>query len=419
MNLKTTFLLAFLSLGLASFAQQQRTCGTDAFMQEQLQNDEFRANHEALQAKFEQRMQLIASGVSNRSSAMMDTVIIPVAVHYESGNEADRDCLVALAQSQIDILNNDFRGTNADINQWPAASASYPGVNTGFLDVQFVLATQNHPTGTDPDLVEGEPAVTIGYNFGGGATPADNDASFAGYMNFVIRNIGGGILGYSPLGGTPATGATVVMTTSAFGAGAGCPGVVPGAPYNLGRTLTHELGHFLNLGHTFSGSCGTDDAVADTPNIDQPSYGCPVVGGVTMCGNTSLTMNFMDYVNDACMFMLTEGQTDRSQAWVDVIEDQFLDNVLSVQEFEADRVFAIYPNPADSEITIQSVNNILNAGAKIELHDMLGRRVINETLNSSVEEQKINVSSLNEGIYLLKVSSENISATKKIVVKRS
>lgn len=417
MNLKITFLLAFLSVGLASFAQQQRTCSTDAFMQQQLENPEFRAQYEALQAKFEQRMELRASGVSNRSAMM--TLFIPVAVHYESGNEADRDCLVALAQSQIDILNNDFRGTNADINQWPAASASYPGVNTGFLDVQFTLATLNHPAGTDPDLVEGEPAVTIGYNFGGGATPADNDASFAGYMNFVVRNIGGGILGYSPLGGSPAAGATVVMTTSAFGAGAGCPGVVPGAPYNLGRTLTHELGHFLNLGHTFSGSCATDDGVADTPNINQPSYGCPAVGGVTMCGNTSLTMNFMDYVNDACMFMLTEGQTDRSQAWLDVIEDQFNDNVLGVEEFEADRIFAIYPNPADNEITIQSVSNILKAGAKIELHDMLGRRVINETLNSSIEEQKINVSSLNEGVYLLKVSSENFSTTKKIVVKRS
>jgi len=416
MNLKITFLLAFLSLSLASFAQQQRTCGTDAYMEEQLQNPEFRTQYEERQAKFKQNLELRETGVSNRNA--MATLFIPVAVHYESGNEADRACLVALAQSQIDILNNDFRGTNADISQWAAASASYPGVNTGSLDVQFTLATQNHPAGTDPDLVEGEPAVTIGYNFGGGATPADNDASFSGYMNFVVRNIGGGILGYSPLGGSPAAGATVVMTTSAFGSGAGCTGVVPGAPYNLGRTLTHELGHFLNLGHTFSGSCGTDDSVADTPNIDQPSFGCPTVGGVTMCGNTSLTMNFMDYVNDACMFMLTEGQTNRSDAYLDTIEGEFNTNVLSIEEFDADKIFAIYPNPADNEITIQSTSNILKAGAGIELYDMLGRRVINEKLNSSVEEQKVNVSSLNEGVYILKVSSQNVSATKRIVVKR-
>lgn len=417
MNLKTTFLLAFLSIGLVSFAQQQRTCGTDAYMQERLQNPEFRAQYEARQAKFKENLELRASGISNRSA--MATLFIPVAVHYESGSEADRACLVALAQSQIDILNNDFGGTNADINQWAAASAFYPGVNTGALDVQFTLATQNHPAGTDPDLVEGEPAVTIGYNFGGGAAPADNDASWAGYMNFVVRNLGGGILGYSPLGGSPAAGATVVMTTSAFGSGAGCPGVVPGAPYNLGRTLTHELGHFLNLDHTWgNGGCGSDDSVADTPNISGPSYGCPAVGGVSMCGNTSLTMNFMDYVNDACMFMLTEGQTNRSDAYLDTIEGEFNTNVLSVEEFDADKVFAIYPNPADNEITIQSTSNLLKAGADIELYDMLGRRVINETLNSPVEEQKVNVSSLNEGVYILKVSSQNVSATKRIVVKR-
>ena len=414
MNLKITFLLACLSLGFVSYAQQNRNCGTDAFMEQQLQNPEFRAQHEALQAKFKQRLELRESGVSNRAAMM--TLFIPVAVHYTEAAEVNRDCLVALAQNQVDILNADFQGNNADMDQWPAASASYPGVNTGSLDVEFVLATLNHPAGTDPDLVEGEPAVTIGYNFGGGS---DIDSNWSGYMNFVVKNIGGGVLGYSPLGGSPGAGQTVVMTTSAFGEGAGCPGVVPGAPYNLGRTLTHELGHFLNLGHTFTGSCGTDDAVADTPNIDQPNFGCPAVGGVTQCGNTSLTMNFMDYVNDACMFMLTEGQTDRSQAWLDVIGGQFNDNVLSVEEFEADRIFAIYPNPADNEITIQSVSNILNAGAKIELHDMLGRRVINETLRSTVEEQKINVSSLNEGVYLLKVSSENFSTTKKIVVKRS
>jgi hypothetical protein len=238
-------------------------------------------------------------------------------------------------------------------------------------------------------------------------------------MNFVVRNLGGGILGYSPLGGSPAAGATVVMTTSAFGSGAGCPGVVPGAPYNLGRTLTHELGHFLNLDHTWgNGGCGSDDSVADTPNISGPSYGCPAVGGVSMCGNTSLTMNFMDYVNDACMFMLTEGQTNRSDAYLDTIEGEFNTNVLSVEEFDADKVFAIYPNPADNEITIQSTSNLLKAGADIELYDMLGRRVINETLSSPVEEQKVNVSSLNEGVYILKVSSQNVSATKRIVVKR-
>lgn len=411
MNFKITFLLAFLFIGIGSYAQQ-RTCGTDAFMQEQMNNPEFRAQHEARQAKFEEKLKLNKTATSNR----MMTLYIPVAVHFTAGNESDRVCLEGLAQNQVDILNNDFRGTNADISQWTAASAFYPGVNTGALDVQFVIATQNHPANTDPDLVEGEKAVTIGYNFGGGS---DNDANWAGYMNFVIKDIGAGLLGYSPLGGSPAAGATVVMNTFAFGAGAGCTGYVPQAPFNLGRTVTHELGHFLNLDHTWGGGCGSDDGVADTPDISGPTYSCPTVGGVTMCGNTSLTMNFMDYVDDACMFMLTEGQTDRSTTYLSTIEDEYNTNVLSVEEFEAEKVFAIFPNPADHEITIQSTSNVLKKGTSIQLFDMLGRIVKDDKFDSNLEQQKVDVSNLNEGVYLLKLASENFSTTKRIVVKRN
>jgi len=66
-------------------------------------------------------------------------------------------------------------------------------------------------------------------------------------MNFLIKPIGR--LGYSPLGGSLANGGTVVMNLNAFGSGSGCPGFQPGAPYNLGRTVTHELGHFYSLEH--------------------------------------------------------------------------------------------------------------------------------------------------------------------------
>jgi len=315
-------LLAFTSLAFS----QQRTCGTDDFMKQKLQDPTFAKQYEKRQARFESKLSEIQTQKAN-GTYKKATLLIPVAVHFPAGSEANRACLEALAQSEIDILNADYTGTNADIANWAAASVHYPGVNTGAADVLFCIATLNHPANTDNDLVEGGPAVTIGYNFGNGG---DSDSKWAGYMNFLVKDAGGGILGYSPLGGDIASGASVVISSSAFGSGSGCSGYVPGAPYNLGRTTTHELGHFYNLDHTFQGGCsGSGDSVGDTPAVANESYGCPAAGSVAGCvsGQKALTMSYMDYVNDACMYMFSAGQTDRAEAYLATIAADFKQNV--------------------------------------------------------------------------------------------
>ena len=327
---KITFLKSIIiaiALMFSSFSySQERTCGMEAYMEEQMKNPEFARQYNEMQAQFKIEVEKVLKNdnVQNRGGA--NPLVIPVAVHFPAGSEANRACLEALAQNQVDILNADFTGNNADIALWPAASVFYPGTNTGSNNIFFCLATQNHPAGTDPQLVAGGPAVTIGYNFGNGD---DVDANWSGYMNFVVKNIGGVLLGYSPLGGSIAAGEAVVMNTFAFGSGAGCPGYVPGAPYNLGRTVTHELGHFYNLNHTFTGSCATDDGIADTPNIANDNGGCPANGSINACvaGQKALTMNYMDYVNDACMYMFTQGQAAVSTAYLNVLQAQFKPNV--------------------------------------------------------------------------------------------
>ena len=154
-------------------------------------------------------------------------------------------------------------------------------------------------------------------------------------MNFLVKDIGGGTLGYSPLGGNINAGQSVVINLGAFGSGTGCPdsGVVPGAPYNLGRTVTHELGHFYNLQHPFSGSCATDDGIADTPNISDANYGCPNPGTVAGCedGEFALTMSYMDYGDDSCLYMFSEGQTDVVDDYVSgVLQSQFKPGTIPV-----------------------------------------------------------------------------------------
>jgi subtilisin-like proprotein convertase family protein len=327
---KSIFYLVVLMFFGHNLSAQDEKCGMEAHMHEMMQDPEFARQWEIDQAKFRSAVAQSINYRQNRGA--MNPIVVPVAVHFPGGVESDRACLEALAQNQVDIVNLDFTATNADANLWGAASAFYPGVVHGAANIQFCIATQDHPAGTDEELVEGGPAVTIGYDFGGGN---DADPAWAGYLNFLVKPIGGSTLGYSPLGGNLNAGSSIVLNTYAFGSGAGCSdsGIVPGANSNLGRTTTHELGHFFNLLHTFQGdSCSDDDGIADTPNIDGNTFGCPPAGSVPGCepGEFALTMSYMDYTDDNCMYMFTQGQIDVVEDWLLILEAQFKPNVTPV-----------------------------------------------------------------------------------------
>ena len=312
-----SFFMLFTALSISA---QDRSCGMVEHMKEQMKNPKF-AQQRAQNLEL-YRKALSQSKLNGKLRSTDAEILVPVAVHYPTGNEADRSCLEALAQGQIDILNADFAASNADISNWDSDQSFYPGVNFGSASVFFCIATSDHPT-SDPDVTEGNPAVTIGYDFGGG----DNrDSAWAGYLNIVVREIDD--LGFSPFPGSAAAGQAVTMDVNSFGSGAGCAGsgIVPLSPFNLGRTVTHEVGHFFNLDHTFTDSCSTDDGIDDTPNISTENYDCPPAGSVDACvdGEKALTMDFMDYVDDACMYMFTEGQTTVVDTYVaSVLQPQF------------------------------------------------------------------------------------------------
>ena len=322
-NFTLCFIVAILFgfIPLESYAQDQEIerCSMEAHMEEMMQDPEYAREYEERQAAFKKRLAQYLAGndMSQRNGG--GTIEIPVAVHFPEASEMERSCLEALAQNQIDILNADYSATNTDIASWNAISGSFPGTTAGVANISFCIATSNHPTGLDPELLEGNPAITIGYNFGGGS---NTDSNWSGYLNFVVRNIGP--LGFSPLGGSVLAGDAVTMDNNAFGSGAGCTSVVPSAPYNLGRTTTHELGHFFNLLHTFNadggGVCGIGggDGIADTPEVANSTYGCPSPTSVASCTpmQPALIMNYMDYVNDACMYMFSAGQMAIAEAYV-------------------------------------------------------------------------------------------------------
>lgn len=283
-----------------SHMEGHRSCGNHAHMETLLLNSDYRRAH--------QRKLEIAEETVGQRSDCTSPVVLPIAVHFQNISNPDAVCLRTLAQTQVDILNNDYQGTNGDITNWTNdASSSFPGLVNGTACIDFCLATQNHPAGYN--LQDGDLAVTINQ------TNGDNANDWGGYINIFVRpNLG--YLGYSPLGGN-GNGDGVTIDAAAFGSGAGCSGVVPNAPYNLGRTLTHELGHYLLLDHVWGGNggCNDDDNVADTPVSNQPYYGCPNVGAAS-CSSTDLHMSYMDYTNDACMYMFSEGQTNRMENYV-------------------------------------------------------------------------------------------------------
>ncbi len=413
MKLKLTVFVVFLILGISSPAQE-RVCAYKTHMKEKLKDLEFRKEYEERQTIFRVEYERLLAN----PRARMQTIYIPVAVHYPEANESDRACLVNLAKDQIRILNEDFTATNADLSKWGAASSHYPGVNTGSIDIEFVLATKNHPTGVDEQMLEGEPAVTIGEPI------SDSDARFSGYQNFIVKPLSGTTLGYSPLGGKPSDGDSVVMRNTAFGSGSGCSGYSPGAPFNLGRTVTHELGHHYNLEHTFSGGCSSDDGVSDTPNLDDNSSGCPTDGSIQRCSNKILTQNYMDYTDDACMFMFTEGQAIRMLAYINTIKDDWKNNAIEIENgnettppIVPENEFNIYPNPVSENIHISFPIDKINS-ATYSLYDILGKVVLNETIgiDNEVNEIMIETSQFSNGIYILSFNSSVFSKTKKIII---
>ena len=229
-------------------------------------------------------------------------VTIPVVFHILY-NTAAENISEAQVMSQMDILNEDFRRLNADQdNEWSQAADT---------QIEFCLASQD-PNGNPTDGILRVPTnlTSFGTNDamkftsqgGSDAWPASD------YMNFWVCDLGSSLLGYAQFPGGPASTDGIVCNYTATGNTG-----TASAPFDLGRTATHEVGHYLNLRHIWGdGGCGASDFVDDTPDSDGPNYGCAL--GSVACGTTDMVQNYMDYSDDACMNLFTQGQSDRMNA---------------------------------------------------------------------------------------------------------
>lgn len=231
------------------------------------------------------------------------TVSIPVYVHIIYSKDVENLSLEQI-KSQIAVLNKDFSNTNSDLISVPAFFSG----DVGNANIQFTLAgvTRTFNSKTSWPLNN-----TMKYDSYGGHDAIDTSK----YLNIWVVNIfdGNQTLGFAYLPGSAPAGADGVVIASPYFGDTGTAGSVF-SEFGLGRTTTHEVGHYLNLRHIWGdGRCRQDDLVADTPSSDRPNYYCPDYPTIH-CQSTDMTMNYMDYVDDACMYMFSKGQTDRMRA---------------------------------------------------------------------------------------------------------
>lgn len=294
-----------LLLSLNSTAQQ-RKCGSADHYHEMLQNN----------TEFAQQRQLIetqtAEYESNPQNHKRAVVTIPVVFHIVY-NTASQNVSDAQIQSQLTVLNADFRKLNADASLVPSAFAGL----AADCEIQFCLAQQD-PTGAATTGIVRKSTTTTSFSTNDAvkytAQGGDNIWDRNKYLNIWVCNLSGGVLGYAQFPGGAAATDGVVITYTGFGTMG-----TAANPFNKGRTATHEVGHWLNLFHIWGDdgtACTGSDLVGDTPNQADENYGCPSFPQVSCSNGTNgdMFMNYMDYTDDACMYMFTTGQKARVSA---------------------------------------------------------------------------------------------------------
>lgn len=324
---KITF--AVLATLLALQVHAQRNCGTVAYNQlrnpnpnQEVDFEQWLLKNQRLGSYLTPANQTIPlSGGANAKTA--PTYYIPVVVHVvHNGEPVGVGSNISESQilSQIEVLNEDFRRQNADTVETPAG---FLGVAADF-EIEFVLAKQD-PNGLPTDGIVRVQGSRTSYGF-------FNDSELKGesywaaedYMNVWVANLSGGLLGWAQFPVSSLEGLEdantnrltdgVVIGHQYFGSIDKDPTAGLQAPWNLGRTATHEVGHFLGLRHIWGdGNCSFDDFVSDTPLASVESTGCPV--SKSTCASLDMFQNYMDYTDDGCMNIFTEGQKQR----VDVV----------------------------------------------------------------------------------------------------
>lgn len=408
-------LLFLICITFTHILAAQKSCETVQYTDYQLQQFPAIAKRVTEIENFLQKQHSAASGNNLRTSAPA-LIKIPVVVHILYNN-ATQNILNAQIQSQLDALNKDFRRLNADTINTPERFKQY----AADVKIQFQLATADPNGRPTTGIVRKQTFRTfwttddkIKISSEGG----DNAWDTKSYLNIWVGNLMTG-LAYATIPGTDQTKDGLVISFSAFGTNNS------GGAYSLGRTAVHEIGHWLGLKHIWGDRACGDDGIADTPPQGGFTSGCPSTFR-SSCSNGTLGdmyMNYMDYTNDQCMNMFTNGQKERMRALF--AEGGPRESILSSKGLDAPWMEAaslpeltegqlqVYPNPTLSNITINIGNDDTWIGKKLQIVNIQGVPV--QSLNITSLSFTANVSALPSGVYFLKGENNSTRIMQKLV----
>ena len=351
------------------------------------------------------------TGESQRS-----IVTIPVVFHmlYHDTSQYLDDTVI---QSQLDVINEDYRRTNPDSGQTPLAFRAV----AADCEIEFCLAKRTPSGQPTTGIIHKYTIDTAFSNYDEtkfSSSGGDDAWDATRYLNiwvaaFTNQNFLG--LGTFP-GGDPQYDGVVINYKACGRIGSH---LLP--HYNKGRSLTHEIGHWLNLLHVWGddgNTCNADDNISDTPLQSAENYGCPSYPKTDNCTSSFpgiMFMNYLDYTDDECMNAFTEGQKTRMLAALNIDRSSILSSngcvPVGIEENDLRRFFKVYPNPVVDKLFINSIQD-QNIKTEISITGMLGETVIPEHLLSA---GGIDLSMLSAGVYFLKISTNSGNAVFKIV----
>ena len=388
---------------IASTVSAQRYCVTTDYIQ-QIHLSDPSSSLRIQQTENFIRQQLLLQSKTEEENIRI--IRIPVVVHILYNNNA-QNISDAQVQSQIDVLNRDFRRLNSDTGSTPSRFKSM----AADVQIEFALATADPEGRPTNGIVRRQTNIAywgtddkIKMNAQGGNDPWNTSS----YLNIWVGNLRS-LLGYSSVPGSDASRDGLVINYTAFGT------FNTSAPYNLGRTTVHEVGHWLGLKHIWGDTYCGDDGVDDTPTQGNFTAGCPN-GFRSSCSNGAtgdMYMNYMDYTDDACVNLFTIGQKNRMMVHFNEgapRQSLLLSKGLSLPWKEPAPVpvpasygMHFYPNPAGETISVQFESFEKWLGQNITIINLNGSIVAGAKVNG--KSVTLNLSSLQRGMYFIQVSN--------------